>query len=150
MKNLKFISTSGSSLEDLLMQTVNEALASDLIKTQDIILHNKVTFPDESTDLTLVITIPNIYSMDSVEHIEKNSSNFDSVIRDFIDILIQATKDNGKLNLPEGPILLSEDFPILIKGIPYQGKEFETPLESLLINISDDSIHIYYNHSGQY
>lgn len=145
MKNLTFIPTSTLSLEDLLMQTVNEALASDLIKTQDIILHNKVTFQDESTDLTLVITIPGIYPPDSVEHIEKNSTNFDSVIRDFIDILIDALKNNGKLDLKDNLILLSEDFPILITG-----KESDAALESLLINISDDSIHIYYHNNGQY
>lgn len=145
MKNLTFIPTSTLSLEDLLLQTVNEALASDLIKTQDFIPHNKVTFQDESTDLTLVITIPNIYPTDSVEHIEKNSTNFDSVIRDFIDILIQATKDNGNLDLKDDLILLSEDFPMLITG-----KESDAALESLLINISDDSIHIYYHNNGQY
>lgn len=119
-----------TSLLGILTDAINESIAMDNIKESDFITSQKVKYPDESVNIVTVINIPNIYPSDSVEHIEKNSSNFDRVISDFIEFLI------GR-ELP-----LSESFPLLIHNGEGQ--------ESILINISDDNLHIYYHENGQY
>lgn len=119
-----------TSLLGILTYAINESIAMGNIKETDFITSQKVKYLDESVNIVTVINIPNIYPSDSVEHIEKNSSNFDRIISDFIEFLI------GR-ELP-----LSETFPLLIHNGEGQ--------ESILINISDDNIHIYYHENGQY
>lgn len=114
----------------ILTDAINESIAMDNIKETDFITSQKVKYLDESVNIVTVINIPNIYPSDSVEHIEKNSSNFDRIVSDFTEFLI-------------GPdFLLSETFPLLIHNGEGQ--------ESILINISDDNLHIYYHENGQY
>lgn len=119
-----------TSLLGILTDAINESIAMDNIKESDFITSQKVKYLDESVNIVTVINIPNIYPSDSVEHIEKNGQNFDRVISDFIEFLI------GR------ELLLSESFPLLIHNGEGQ--------ESILINISDDNIHIYYHENGQY
>lgn len=119
-----------TSLLGILTDAINESIAMDNIKESDFITSQKVKYPDESVNIVTVINIPNIYLSDSVEHIEKNSSNFDRVIGNFIKFLI------GR------ELLLSESFPLLIHNGEGQ--------ESILINISDNNLHIYYHENGQY
>lgn len=122
--------TSTTSLLGILTDAINESIAMDNIKETDFITSQKVKYLDESVNIVTVINIPNIYPSDSVEHIEKNSSNFDRIVSDFTEFLI-------------GPdFLLSETFPLLIHNGEGQ--------ESILINISDDNLHIYYHNNGQY
>ena len=122
--------TSTTSLLGILTDAINESIAMGNIKETDFITSQKVKYLDESVNIVTVINIPNIYPSDSVEHIEKNSSNFDRVVSDFTEFLI-------------GPdFLLSESFPLLIHNGEGQ--------ESILINISDDNLHIYYHENGQY
>lgn len=122
--------TPTTSLLGILTDAINESIAMDNIKETDFITSQKVKYLDESVNIVTVINIPNIYPSDSVEHIEKNSSNFDRIISDFTEFLI-------------GPdFLLSESFPLLIHNGEGQ--------ESILINISDDNLHIYYHENGQY
>ena len=122
--------TPTTSLLQILANAINESIAMDNIKESDLIYSERNKFPDESVNLVHVINIPNIYPSDSVEHIEKNSSNFDRVVSDFTEFLI-------------GPdFLLSETFPLLIHNGEGQ--------ESILINISDYNLHIYYHENGQY
>ena len=119
-----------TSLLQILTNAINESISMDNIKESDLIYSERNKYPDESVNLVHVINIPNIYPSDSVEHIEKNSSNFDRVVSDFTEFLI-------------GPdFLLSETFPLLIHNGEGQ--------ESILINISDDNLHIYYHENGQY
>ena len=122
--------TPTTSLLGILTDAINESIAMDNIKESDFITSQKVKYLDESVNIVTVINIPNIYPSDSVEHIGKNSDNFDRVIDDFIEFLI------GK------ETILSETFPLLIHNGEGQ--------ESILINISDDNIHIYYHNNGQY
>ena len=119
-----------TSLLGILTDAINESIAMGNIKETDFITSQKVKYLDESVNIVTVINIPNIYPSDSVEHIEKNSDNFDRIIDNFIEFLI------GR-ELP-----LSETFPLLIHNGEGQ--------ESILINISDDNIHIYYHENGQY
>lgn len=119
-----------TSLLGILTDAINESIAMGNIKETDFITSQKVKYLDESVNIVTVINIPNIYPSDSVEHIEKNSDNFDRIISDFIEFLI------GR-ELP-----LSETFPLLIHNGEGQ--------ESILINISDDNLHIYYHENGQY
>ena len=119
-----------TSLLGILTDAINESIAMGNIKETDFITSQKVKYLDESVNIVTVINIPNIYPSDSVEHIEKNSSNFDRIVSDFTEFLI-------------GPdFLVSETFPLLI----HKGKG----QESILINISDDNLHIYYHENGQY
>ena len=119
-----------TSLLGILTDAINESIAMGNIKETDFITSQKVKYLDESVNIVTVINIPNIYPSDSVEHIEKNSSNFDQIISDFIEFLIGSD------------FLLSESFPLLIHNGEGQ--------ESILINISDDNLHIYYHENGQY
>ena len=128
MKTINFTPT--TSLLQILANAINESIAMDNIKESDLIYSERNKYPDESVNLVHVINIPNIYPSDSIEHIEKNGQNFDRVISDFIEFLM------GR-ELP-----LSESFPLLIHNGEGQ--------ESILINISDDNIHIYYHENGQY
>lgn len=119
-----------TSLLGILTDAINESIAMGNIKETDFITSQKVKYLDESVNIVTVINIPNIYPSDSVEHIEKNSENFDRIISDFTEFLI-------------GPdFLLSETYPLLIHNGEGQ--------ESILINISDDNLHIYYHENGQY
>lgn len=116
------------SLKDLLSHAINESIAMDNLKKSDFIFCKGVTFQDdESEDLVTTIEIPNIYPSDSREHIENNSANFSRIVNDFIYFLIGDTH---------------ADLPLLL----ISGDEQET----LLINLSDFHIHIYYHHNGQY
>ena len=119
-----------TSLLGILTDAINESIAMDNIKELDFITSQKVKYPDESVNIVTVINIPNIYPTDSIAHIEKNSSNFDRIISDFTEFLIGSD------------FILSESFPLLIHNGEGQ--------ESILINISDDNIHIYYHENGQY
>lgn len=119
------------SLQNLLIHAMKESIAMDNFKKQDIVFHQWETFHnDESEDMVTTIEIQNPYPSDSVEHIEKNSDNFDRVISDFISFLTGKSESE------------SESFPLLITNGEGQ--------ESILINISDNYIHIYYNNNGQY
>ena len=122
--------TPTTSLLQILVNAINESIAMDNIKESDLIYSERNKFPDESVNLVHVINIPNIYPSDSVEHIEKNSENFDRIVSDFTKFLIGSD------------FLLSETFPLLIHNGEGQ--------ESILINISDDNLHIYYHENGQY
>lgn len=117
-------------LRDLLIHAINESLAMDNIQATDFDFNKAKTFEDESEDLVTVINIQNPYPSDSVEHIEKNSENFDRVISDFISFINPEAEDSSDL------------FPYLITNGEGQ--------ETLLINISDNYIHIHYNNNGQY
>ena len=128
MKTIEKSST--TSLLQILANAINESISMDNIKESDLIYSERNKFSDESVNLVHVINIPNIYPSDSVEHIEKNSENFDRIIDNFIEFLI------GR------ELLLSESFPLLIHNGEGQ--------ESILINISDDNLHIYYHENGQY
>ena len=119
-----------TSLLGILTDAINESIAMDNIKETDFITSQKVKYLDESVNIVTVINIPNIYPSDSVEHIEKNSENFDRIVSDFTEFLIGSD------------FLLSETFPLLIHNGEGQ--------ESILINISDDNLHIYYHENGQY
>lgn len=119
-----------TSLLQILANAINESISMDNIKESDLIYSERNKFSDESVNLVHVINIPNIYLSDSVEHIEKNSENFDRIIDNFIEFLI------GR------ELLLSESFPLLIHNGEGQ--------ESILINISDNNLHIYYHDNGQY
>ena len=117
-------------LLQILANAINESISMDNIKESDLIYSERNKYPDESVNLVHVINIPNIYPSDSIEHLNKNGQNFDRVISDFTEFLI------GR-ELP-----LSESFPLLIHNGEGQ--------ESILINISDDNLHIYYHENGQY
>lgn len=120
--------TNTQSIKDLLTHAINESIAMDNLKKSDFIFSKGVTFQDdESEDLVTTIEIPNIYPSDTVEHIEKNSANFSRIIGDFISFLIGETTASYPL------LLVSED-----------------EQETLLINLSDYHIHLYYHNNGQY
>ena len=102
----------------------------DNIKEQDLIAKTETPKEDESISHMVIIKIPNIYPSDSVEHVEKNSDNFSRIISDFISFLTGKSESE------------SESFPLLITNDEGQ--------ESILINISDYCIHLYYNNNGQY
>ena len=119
-----------TSLLQILANAINESIAMDNIKESDLIYSERNKYLDESVNLVHVINIPKIYPSDSVEYIEKNSDNFDRIIDNFIEFLI------GR------ELILSETFPLLIRNGEGQ--------ESILINISDDNLHIYYHENGQY
>lgn len=127
MKTIK-TTTNTQSLKDLLTHAINESIAMDNLKKSDFIFSKGVTFQyDESEDLVTTVEIPNIYPSDTVEHIEKNSDNFSRIIGDFISFLIGETPASYPL------LLISED-----------------EQETLLINLSDYHIHLYYHNNGQY
>lgn len=126
MKHLTLPPT--TSLRDLLTDAVNGSLAMDNIKAEDIISKMETIKEDDSISHMVIIKIPNIYPLDSVEHVEKNSDNFDRIVSDFISFL------TGKSESESSPLLL----------LSYDEQE------SILINISDYGIHIYYNNNGQY
>lgn len=127
MKTIK-TTTNTQSLKDLLTHAINESIAMDNLKKSDFIFSKGVTFQDdESEDLVTTIEIPNIYPTDTVEHIEKNSANFSRIIGDFISFLIGETTASYPL------LLISED-----------------EQETLLINLSDYHLHLYYHNNGQY
>ena len=128
MQTIKFQPTPNTkSLKDLLTHAINESIAMDNIKESDIFSQGKSFSEDDSEDLVTTIEIPNIYPSDSREHIEMNSANFSRIVNDFIYFLIGDTHANLPL------LLISED-----------------EQETLLINLSDYYIHIYYHHNGQY
>ena len=128
MQTIKFQPTPNTkSLKDLLTHAINESIAMDNIKESDIFSQGKSFSEDDSEDLVTTIEIPNIYPSDSREHIEMNSANFSRVVNDFIYFLIGDTHADLPL------LLLSED-----------------EQETLLINLSDFYIHIYYHNNGQY
>lgn len=128
MKHLTLPPT--TSLMDLLSYAIDESIAMGNIKEQDLIAKTETPKEDESISHMVIIKIPNIYPSDSVEHVEKNSDNFSRVISDFISFLTGESDSD------------SETFPLLITNGEGQ--------ESILINISDYCIHIYYNNNGQY
>ena len=128
MKHITFPPT--TYLRDLLIHAINESIAMDNIQATDFNFNKAKTFEDESEDLVTVINIQNPYPSDSVEHIEKNSDNFDRVISDFISFLTGESESE------------SETFPLLITNGEGQ--------ETLLINISDNYSHIHYINNGQY
>ena len=120
--------TNSKSIKDLLTNAINESVAMDNFKESDLVLCKGETFSnDESEDLVTTIEIPNIYPSDTIEHIEKNSENFSRIIGDFISFLI------GKTHASYPLLLISED-----------------EQETLLINLSDNYLHIYYHNNGQY
>lgn len=119
-----------TSLLQILANAINESIAMDNIKESDLIYSERNKFSDESVNLVHVIHIPNIYPSDSVEHIEKNSDNFDRVIDDFLSFI----SEEPEFNSLSSPLLITNG----------EGQE------SILINISDDNLHIYYHENGQY
>lgn len=120
--------TNTQSIKDLLTHAINESIAMDNFKESDFIFSKGETFQDdESEDLVTTIEIPNIYPTDTVEHIEKNSANFSRIVGDFISFIIGETPASYPL------LLISED-----------------EQETLLINLSDYHIHLYYHNNGQY
>ena len=128
MQTIKFQPTPNTkSLKDLLTHAINESIAMDNIKESDISSQGKSFSEDDSEDLVTTIEIPNIYPSDSREHIEMNSAHFSWVVNDFIYFLIGDTHADLPL------LLISED-----------------EQETLLINLSDYYIHIYYHNNGQY
>ena len=128
MQTIKFQPTPNTpSLKDLLTHAINESIAMDNIKESDIHSQREFLEEDDSEDLVTTIEIPNIYPSDSREHVEMNSANFSRIVNDFIYFLIGDTHANLPL------LLISED-----------------EEETLLINLSDYYIHIYYHHNGQY
>ena len=128
MKHLTFPPT--TSLMDLLSYAINGSLAMDNIKESDLIAKTETPKEDDSISHMVIIKIPNIYPSDSVEHVEKNSDNFSRIISDFISFLTGKSESE------------SESFPLLITNGEGQ--------ESILINLSDYCIHLYYNNNGQY
>ena len=128
MQTIKFQPTPNTkSIKDLLTHAINESIAMDNIKESDIFSQGKSFSEDDSEDLVTTIEIPNIYPSDSREHIELNSAHFSKVVNDFIYFLIGDTHANLPL------LLISED-----------------EQETLLINLSDNHLHIYYHNNGQY
>lgn len=129
MQTIKFQPTQNTqSLKDPLTHAINESIAMDNIKESDFTFcKGKFFSEDDSEDLVTTIEIPNIYPSDSREHIELNSAHFSKIVNDFIYFLIGDTHANLPL------LLISED-----------------EQETLLINLSDYYIHIYYHHNGQY
>lgn len=128
MQTIKFQPTPNTkSLKDLLTHAINESIAMDNIKESDIHSQREFLEEDDSEDLITTIEIPNIYPSDSREHIEMNSDNFSRIVNDFIYFLIGDTHANLPL------LLISED-----------------EEDTLLINLSDYYIHIYYHNNGQY
>lgn len=128
MQTIKIQTTNSKSLLDLLTHAINQSIAMDNIKGSDIIFCKGKSFSeDESEDRVMTIEILNIYPSDTVEHIEKNSANFSRIISDFISFIIGET---------------NAEFPLLILS--------EDEQESILINLSDYHIHIYYHNNGQY
>lgn len=120
--------TNTQSIKDLLTHAINESIAMDNLKKSDFIFSKGVTFQDdESEDLVTTVEIPNIYPSDTVEHIEKNSDNFSRIIGDFLSFIIGETPASYPL------LIISED-----------------EQESLLINLSDYHLHLYYHNNGQY
>lgn len=116
------------SIKDLLTHAINESVAMDNFKESDLVLCKGETFSnDESEDLVTTIEIPDIYPTDTVEHLEKNNANHSRIIGDFISFLIGETPASYPL------LLISED-----------------EQETLLINLSDYHLHIYYHNNGQY
>lgn len=128
MQTIKFQPTPNTkSLKDLLTHAINESIAMDNIQESDIHSQREFLEEDDSEDLITTIEIPNIYPSDSREHIEMNSDNFSRIVNDFIYFLIGDTHANLPL------LLISED-----------------EEDTLLINLSDYYIHIYYHNNGQY
>lgn len=128
MKTIKFQPTPNTkSLEDLLSQVVNDLLAMDDIQPRDIFHKEETLDEDGSTSNMVTIKIPDLYPSDTIEHIEKNSENFSRVNGDFLTFIIG-----------ESPI----DYPLLFIS--------EDEQETLLINLSDSALHIYYHNNGQY
>ena len=120
--------TNSKSIKDLLTNAINESVAMDNFKESDLVLCKGETFPnDESEDLVTTIEIPNIYPSDSREHHKKNTENFDRIVRDFISFLIGETHAS---------------YPLLLFSPDEQ--------ETLLINLSDYHLHLYYHNNGQY
>ena len=117
------------NLEDLLSQAVTELLAMDDIQPRDIFYKEETLDEDESTSNMVTIKIPDIYPTDTVEHIDKNTDNNERVIGDFLSFLTEET-------------IYSNSFPLLFIS--------EDEQETLLINLSDSAIHIYYHNNGQY
>ena len=130
MKTIKFQPTPNTqNLEDLLSQAVTELLAMDDIQPRDIFYKEETLDEDESTSNMVTIKIPDIYPTDTVEHIDKNTDNNERVIGDFLSFLTEET-------------IYSNSFPLLFIS--------EDEQETLLINLSDSAIHIYYHNNGQY
>lgn len=130
MKTIKFPPTPNTkSLEDLLSQAVTELLAMDDIQPRDIFYKEETLDEDESTSNMVTIKIPDIYPTDTVEHIDKNTDNNERVVGDFLSFLTEET-------------IYSNSFPLLFIS--------EDEQETLLINLSDSAIHIYYHNNGQY
>lgn len=128
MKTIKFQPTPNTkSLEDLLSQVVNELLAMDDIQPRDIFHKEETLDEDESTSNMVTIKIPDLYPSDTIEHIEKNNANLSRVNGDFLTFIIGETP---------------ADFPLLLIS--------EDEQETLLINLSDFALHIYYHNNGQY
>ena len=126
MKTIK-CNPNTKSIKDLLTNAVNESIAMDNIKESDISSQGKSFSEDDSKSNMIAIKIPNLYPSDSREHIEMNSANFSRVVNDFIYFLIGDTHANLPL------LIITED-----------------EEETLLINLSDYYIHIYYHNNGQY
>lgn len=128
MKTIKFQPTPNTkSLEDLLSQVVNELLAMDDIQPRDIFHKEETLDEDESTSNMVTIKIPDLYPSDTIEHIEKNNANLSRITGDFLSFLIGDTHADLPL------LLISED-----------------EQETLLINLSDSALHLYYHNNGQY
>ncbi len=128
MQTIKFQPTPNTqNLEDLLSQAVTESIAMDNIQPRDIFYKEETLDEDESTSNMVTIKIPNLYPSDTIEHIEKNSDNFSRVVTDFTSFLIGETP---------------ADFPLLLIS--------EDEQETLLINLSDSAIHLYYHNNGPY
>ena len=116
------------SILDLLTRAIYESIDMDNIKESDIIFCKGKSFSeDESEDRVMTIEIQNIYPTDTVEHIEKNSDNFSRIVSDFISFIIGETPASYPL------LIISED-----------------EQETLLINLSDSALHLYYHNNGQY
>ena len=128
MQTIKFQPTPNTkSLKDLLTHAISESIVMDNIKESDIHSQREFLEEDDSQSNLVSIEIPNIYPSDSREHIEMNSANFSRIVNDFIYFLIGDTHADLPL------LLISED-----------------EQETLLINLSDLYIHIYYHNNGQY
>ena len=117
------------NLEDLLSHAINESIAMDDIQPRDIFYKEETLDEDESTSNMVTIKIPDIYPTDTVEHIDKNTDNNERVIGDFLSFLTEET-------------IYSNSFPLLFIS--------EDEQETLLINLSDSALHIYYHNNGQY
>lgn len=128
MQTIKIQTTNSKSILDLLTHAIHESIAMDNIKESDIIFCKGKSFSeDESEDRVMTIEIQDIYPTDTVEHIEKNNANLSRIISDFLSFIIGET---------------NAEFPLLILS--------EDEQESILINLSDYHIHIYYHNNGQY